>query len=243
MIGTDANYNISYWNKGAKKMFGFTETEAIGKTSQKLLRLSYAPGEREKILEELNLKGSSEVIINTKHRNGTEIIVEANSTRIIDEYGNISGYVVVYHDITKQKQNEHKIQDHLENEQQLTEELQTSNEELQAVTEELQVSNEELQQQRNELANVNDALLDSERRMNISQEIAHLGGWELDIENDSLPGQMKYIESLGFSHRNSMQLMRLSLIMFIRTIEQQLMKHIQDLYVRVETPMKLSTGL
>ncbi len=186
VIGTDANYNITYWNKGSQKMFGFTETEAIGKTSQKLLRPNYAPGEREKILEELNLKGSSEVIINTKHRNGTEIIVEANSTRIIDEYGNISGYVVVYHDITEQKQTEHKIQEHLENEQQLTEEFQTSNEELQAVTEELQVSNEELQQQRNELANVNNALLDSKRRMNISQEIAHLGGWELDIENDSL---------------------------------------------------------
>ncbi len=54
----------------------------------------------------------------------------------------------------------------LENEQQLTEELQTSNEELQAVTEELQVSNEELQNQGEGLVHINQALLESEKRLN-----------------------------------------------------------------------------
>ena len=74
----------------------------------------------------------------------------------------------------------------LENEKKLTEELQTSNEKLQTVTEELQVSNKELQQQGEGLIHVNQALLESEKRMNISQEIAHLGSWELDIDNNSL---------------------------------------------------------
>ncbi len=74
----------------------------------------------------------------------------------------------------------------LENEQQLTEELQTSNEELQAVTEELQASNEELQNQGEGLVHINQALVNSEKRMNTSQEIAHLGSWELDIENNRL---------------------------------------------------------
>jgi PAS domain S-box-containing protein len=74
----------------------------------------------------------------------------------------------------------------LENEQQLTEKLQTSNEELQAVTEELQVSNEELQNQGEGLVHINQALLESEKRLNRSQEIAHLGSWELDIDNNCL---------------------------------------------------------
>ena len=74
----------------------------------------------------------------------------------------------------------------LENEQKLTEELQTSNEELQAVTEELQVSNEELQNQGDGLVHINQALLESEKRLNRSQEIAHLGSWELDIDNNCL---------------------------------------------------------
>jgi PAS domain S-box-containing protein len=74
----------------------------------------------------------------------------------------------------------------LENEQQLTEELQTSNEELQIVTEELRDSNAELQIQGEGLVHVNQALLESEKRMNRSQEIAHLGSWELDIDKDCL---------------------------------------------------------
>ena len=109
VIGTDSNFNITYWNKGAELMYGFTESEALGKGSVELLSPIYAPGERERIINELNDKGSSTTIIRTKHQNGNEIIVEVNSTRIMDEYGKISGYVVVYRDITEHKHAEETI--------------------------------------------------------------------------------------------------------------------------------------
>ncbi len=109
VIGTDSNFNITYWNKGAELMYGFTESEALGKGSVELLSPKYAPGERERIISELNDKGSSITIIHTKHQNGNEIIVEVNSTRILDEYGKISGYVVVYRDITEHKRAEETI--------------------------------------------------------------------------------------------------------------------------------------
>ena len=186
VIGTNSNFIITYWNNGAELMYGFTEKEAIGKSSVELLRPTYAPGERERIINELNNKGSSKSIISTKNRNGTEIIVEVNSSRILDEQKNISGYVVVYRDITERKLAENRKQELLESEKQLTEELQTSNEELQSVTEELRISNEELQYKGEGLIHVNQALLESEKRMNRSQEIAHLGSWELDIDNNCL---------------------------------------------------------
>ena len=91
VIGTDSNFNITYWNKGAELMYGYTESEALGKGSVELLNPIYAPGEREKIINELNDKGSSTTIIRTKHQNGNEIIVEVNSTRIMDEYGKTIG--------------------------------------------------------------------------------------------------------------------------------------------------------
>ena len=110
VIGTDSNFQITYWNKGAEQMYGYTENEAVSKNSVELLRPIYAPGEREKIINELNDKNVSKTIISTKHRNGNEIIAEVNSTRIIDEYGNTSGYVVVYRDITERKRTEEFIQ-------------------------------------------------------------------------------------------------------------------------------------
>lgn len=100
VIRTNPNFRITYWNKGAEQMYGYSEAEALGKTTKELLRPIYVPGEREKIIDELNRFGTSKTTIRTKHRNGTEIFVAVYSTRINDEAGNVSGYVITYRDVT-----------------------------------------------------------------------------------------------------------------------------------------------
>ncbi len=106
IIGVDSDFCITYWNYGAEQIYGYTKDEALNKKSEQLLRPIYAFGEREKIIEELDKKGNSKSIIHTKHKKGREIIVEINSTRILDNSGTISGYVVVYRDITKRIKDE-----------------------------------------------------------------------------------------------------------------------------------------
>jgi len=118
IIVSDPDFRINYWNKGAEQIFGYNKAEALGKTTQELLRPTYAPGEREKIIHELNRNGTSKVRIRTKHRNGTKIVAEVYSTRITDNSGNISGYVVSYRDITDRMNAEeelHETRDYLEN--------------------------------------------------------------------------------------------------------------------------------
>jgi len=118
IIRTDPDFRITYWNKGAEQMYGYSEAEALEKTTRELLRSIYAPGEREKIIDELNRLGTSKARIRTKHRNGTEIVAEVYSTRITGESGNISGYVVTYRDITdrmKAEEQLHETRDYLEN--------------------------------------------------------------------------------------------------------------------------------
>jgi len=100
IIVADPEFRITYWNSGAEHMFGYSQAESLGKTTQELLRPIYAPGEREKIIDELNRSGSSINTIRTKDRNGTEIIAAVRSTQIKDKTGNISGYVVTYRDVT-----------------------------------------------------------------------------------------------------------------------------------------------
>ncbi len=100
IIRSDPNFRITYWNKGAELMYGYSETEALGKTTTELLRPMYSPGEREKIINDLNHFGRSKARIRTRHRDGTEIIADVNSTRINDENGKITGYVVTYRDMT-----------------------------------------------------------------------------------------------------------------------------------------------
>ena len=106
IIGTNSNFQIIYWNPGAEKMYGFTKDEALGKESTELLRPIYRTGEREKIISELEQKGFSKSIIRTKHKNGTIMVVDANSSRLTNGNGDTSGYVVVYRDITERKKDE-----------------------------------------------------------------------------------------------------------------------------------------
>ena len=175
---------IESWNHGAEELYGYFKTEAIGKPTYELLNTIFTvPWYR--MQKEIYEGGVWEGELKHRTKNGQLVTVSSRIQLIKRDDGSLK-LLETNRDITERKNFEEHNRKLLENEQQLTEELQTSNEELQAVTEELQVSNEELQQQRNELSNVNYALLNSERRMNISQEIAHLGGWELDIENDSL---------------------------------------------------------
>ncbi len=101
IIISDPSYRITYWNKGAEKIYGYSESEAIGKVSFELLQPTYAPGEREKIINELKLTGTSKSLIHTKHRNGTSIYTEAHATRLINDNGKISGYVVTNRDVTE----------------------------------------------------------------------------------------------------------------------------------------------
>ena len=162
IVGSDTNFRVNYWNKAAEQIYGYSKTEAIGRAIKDFVRPTYAPGERETIIDELNHTGKYNRIIGTKHRDGNEIITEVNSIKIMDEYGNTLGYVMVYRDITELKHEEKRKNELLENEQQLTEELQTSNEELRCTTEELQSANIELQKQRDKLLRVNQALIESE---------------------------------------------------------------------------------
>ena len=107
IIGTNSNFQIIYWNHGAEKMYGFTQEEALGKESTELLRPIYRKkGEREKIVKEIEENGISKSIIRTRHKNGNIMVVEANSSRLTNESGATSGYVVVHRDITESKKSE-----------------------------------------------------------------------------------------------------------------------------------------
>ena len=112
IIGTDADFKINYWNRGAEQLFGYNSDEVNSKSPLKILRADYNAGEREKLLEGLNKKGYSKSTLNLKHKNGNNIIAVQNSTRFADSSGVTIGYVVVYHDITQLKQDEEEILNH-----------------------------------------------------------------------------------------------------------------------------------
>ncbi len=105
-------------------------------------------------------------------KNGNKPFYAHLETITIYENGNVKGFRLTVTDISELKNSERKKQDLL---------IQ-----LNQFNEELQEANESLNQKRNEILLVNQALRESEERMNRSQEIAHLGSWELDLKNNYL---------------------------------------------------------
>ncbi len=161
VVGVDENFKINYWNNGAEDTYGYTESEAMGKTTHKLLQ-------HKKILyKNMEARPKTSFILDTFNKKMEKIVAEVNSTKIVDNSGK-KGYLIVYHDITD-KQKEEEIKKKLrEHEHILTDQLQTTNTDLKIMTEKLKTTNKELMLQQDYLLNLNQEL---EEREELSQAL------------------------------------------------------------------------
>ncbi|MTK63565.1 MAG: PAS domain S-box protein, partial [Methanobacterium sp.] len=161
VVGVDENFIINYWNKGAETTYGYTESEAIGKIVHELLQ-------HENFLDkgtEPNIK--TNFTTDTFNKKMEKIVSEVNLTEIHDKSGN-KGYLIVYHDITANKQEEEIKKKLRKHEHILTDQLQTTNLDLKIMTEKLKTTNKELMLQQDYLLNLNQEL---EEREELSQAL------------------------------------------------------------------------
>jgi len=98
----DENDQITYWNQGAERLYGWTKAEALGQFTNQLLKTqSPQPIEeiQEIVLEEGYWKGE---LVNTK-RDGTQIYVASRWTLQVDEEGEPLATLEINNDITERK--------------------------------------------------------------------------------------------------------------------------------------------
>ena len=62
VFSSDSNYVITYWNKAAEKMFGWTKEEALGKNSGELLKPKIEGSTRDQERSKLRLAERMEYI-------------------------------------------------------------------------------------------------------------------------------------------------------------------------------------
>ncbi len=103
VLGVDKYFRINYWNHGAEEIFGYPESEVIGKHPLEIVKPDITMDGIQKIQDELESKGSSNKILKTQNKDGNEIVVEQYFTKISGESNN-DGYMAVYHDITERQQ-------------------------------------------------------------------------------------------------------------------------------------------
>jgi|GEM_PF-1466485 len=104
IIGRSLDGIITSWNKGAEKLYGFTESEVIGKS----ISLLIPPGNDEDISTILDMIKSGEYIDKyetvRRRKDGREIQVSLAVSPILNSEGKIIAASTIGRDITKQKE-------------------------------------------------------------------------------------------------------------------------------------------
>ena len=93
-----ASGTISYWNEGATRLYGWTTTEALGRSPVELLQSEY-PIPLGEIENSDNWEGQ---IYHTK-KDGSRIVVVSRWTKIRDSNGDVAGWLEINTDTTSRK--------------------------------------------------------------------------------------------------------------------------------------------
>ena len=130
IISLDLQGQIVSWNKGAEMMFGYRESEVIGKPIQTIMpeELWDLCGEN---LKMAILKGYARDIETIRlAKNGRKVLVDQTLTTIYNPKGELIGFVAMMRDITKRKEAEEELKRAYRQLEEKTKELLKSQKEL-----------------------------------------------------------------------------------------------------------------
>jgi|GEM_PF-3309073 len=110
IVTVNTEFEITNWNYGAEKLYGYTKEEAIGKSSLDLLPMELPEAEQSAIREKVNQEGYWTGDVKRLGKNNREVFVISSITAVKDAQGAITGYISVSYDISRQKELQQQIQ-------------------------------------------------------------------------------------------------------------------------------------
>lgn len=142
IFAVDADFNMVSFNKAAETLFGYPDTEVIGKQLNDVLRNPMSHEQRSAIRQELLDMGYWKGLVTYHTRNKVPLDIAISISRTRDDRGGIDGYIMVCRDMTERLRAEAKLRqfnEELERQvEEKTAELVRSNTELRELTSRLQ---------------------------------------------------------------------------------------------------------
>jgi len=99
---------VTYWNRGAQELYGWTPEEAIGKRAQELLQTVF-PAPIEEIRAELLRSGRWDGELQKTRADGSRVVVASRWSLRRDEQGRPSAILETNNDITERERREQEI--------------------------------------------------------------------------------------------------------------------------------------
>jgi PAS domain S-box-containing protein len=107
---------ITFWSRGAEKLYGWTKTEALGKSVHTLLKSKF-PQQLEKVTSQLKRTGTWSGEIAHQTKDGREVFVQSRWLATIGSNGEVTEILESNEDVTERKRLQEDLEDsaaHLE---------------------------------------------------------------------------------------------------------------------------------
>ena len=99
VITSDPELRIRYWNRAAEEMYGWRREEVMGKTQ--VLKTSFLDTTTEEALKTLKEKGEYLGRVVQYRKDGKPIHVQAKYSKLVNDKGELIGFVGIFRDITE----------------------------------------------------------------------------------------------------------------------------------------------
>lgn len=106
----DAGGRIVSVNKAFTRITGYEPEEVLGRTPESLLSAEQATAMRDEIARAMTQHGHWKGELQSRNKGGDTYVEERSVSAVKDEEGNIVNYIVLFSDVTKQKEDEQRIQ-------------------------------------------------------------------------------------------------------------------------------------
>jgi PAS domain S-box-containing protein len=110
VLGTDAEFVLTAWNRGAERMFGWTAAEALGHKVYELIPTSFSEAEMATELRDLVTTGRWRGEGTWYGKDGAGVEAEGLTVAIRSDQGNVSGYVCIMRDVAQRRRTELELE-------------------------------------------------------------------------------------------------------------------------------------
>ena len=175
----DGADRVTYWNKSASDLYGYTREEALGRVSHELLHTEF-PEPLDRITERLHSDSRWTGELIHRRKDGNQIVVMSRWVLNRDDRGNLKCVLETNNDITQQKQSERALRESENRLRMLTDTLETQ---VRIRTEQLVQRNAEVLMQAEQLRDLSHRmmLIQDEERRHIARELHDSAGQLLTV--------------------------------------------------------------